>query len=153
MLDYSPVCSATCTACRPARGPSLVCRKEGWSSPPEVMARVTNTFKNKNENFCKYFSNFCWIECCFFTHMLVLDSFVFCLFVSVVFGLLVSDACLGGCVSVDVQCDVQVCGVLSSVCRKEGLSLPAELAARVAKSSKCNLRRAVLMLEACRVQQ
>lgn len=47
----------------------------------------------------------------------------------------------------------QVCSVLTSVCRKESLTLPPALAARVAKASKRNLRRAVLMLEACRVQQ
>eukprot|EP00904_Undaria_pinnatifida_P000142 jgi/Undpi1/10128/HiC_scaffold_28.g12582.m1 len=63
----------------------------------------------------------------------------------------VRSRCLG--VRVPAPSESEVCGVLSSVCRKEGLSLPAELAARVAKSSKCNLRRAVLMLEACRVQQ
>ncbi|CAN0426930.1 unnamed protein product, partial [Hapterophycus canaliculatus] len=46
-----------------------------------------------------------------------------------------------------------VCGVLSSICRKEQLTLPPALAVRVAKASNRNLRRAVLMLEACRVQQ
>lgn len=43
--------------------------------------------------------------------------------------------------------------VLQSVCRKEGLSLPPELALEIAKCSDRNLRRAILMCEACKVQQ
>lgn len=44
-------------------------------------------------------------------------------------------------------------GVLTEVCRRESLALPPALAARVAQASGRNLRRAVLMLEACRVRQ
>ena len=47
----------------------------------------------------------------------------------------------------------QVCSVLHQVCRKEGLSLPPELAQRVAEKSKRNMRKALLLCEACRVQQ
>ncbi|XP_057313931.1 replication factor C subunit 3-like [Hydractinia symbiolongicarpus] len=42
---------------------------------------------------------------------------------------------------------------LNSVCKKEGLNLPSELAKRIAEKSKGNMRRALLMCEACRVQQ
>ncbi|MBN3281763.1 RFC3 factor, partial [Polyodon spathula] len=47
----------------------------------------------------------------------------------------------------------EVCTVLSGVCRKEGLILPGELAKRIAEKSGRNLRKALLMCEACRVQQ
>uniref|UniRef100_A0A8C9RAA6 Replication factor C subunit 3 n=1 Tax=Scleropages formosus TaxID=113540 RepID=A0A8C9RAA6_SCLFO len=47
----------------------------------------------------------------------------------------------------------EVCAVLTSVCRKEGLLLPAELAKQIAEKSGRNLRKALLMCEACRVQQ
>ncbi|XP_063807863.1 replication factor C subunit 3 [Pseudophryne corroboree] len=47
----------------------------------------------------------------------------------------------------------EICTVLFSVCRKEGLSLPQELARRIAEKSGRNLRKALLMCEACRVQQ
>ncbi|XP_029847031.2 replication factor C subunit 3 [Ixodes scapularis] len=47
----------------------------------------------------------------------------------------------------------QVADVLRLVCRKEGLQLPDALAQSVAAQSGRNLRRALLMLEACRVQQ
>jgi hypothetical protein len=40
-----------------------------------------------------------------------------------------------------------------SICRKEGLSLPNELAERIALQSNRNLRRAILFLETCKVQQ
>ncbi|XP_075812694.1 replication factor C subunit 3-like [Microtus pennsylvanicus] len=46
-----------------------------------------------------------------------------------------------------------ICSVLSSVCKKEGLALPSELAHRLAEKSCRNLRKALLMCEACRVQQ
>lgn len=39
------------------------------------------------------------------------------------------------------------------ICRKESLQLPEELALNIAKSSDRNLRRAILMLEACKVQK
>ncbi|XP_042313372.1 replication factor C subunit 3 [Sceloporus undulatus] len=46
-----------------------------------------------------------------------------------------------------------ICNILSSVCKKEGLVLPQELAQRIAEKSGRNLRKALLMCEACRVQQ
>ncbi|XP_048350790.1 replication factor C subunit 3 isoform X1 [Sphaerodactylus townsendi] len=47
----------------------------------------------------------------------------------------------------------EICSVLSGVCKKEGLVLPPELARRIAEKSGRNLRKALLMCEACRVQQ
>lgn len=47
----------------------------------------------------------------------------------------------------------QVCSVLTAVCKKEGLLLPPELAKQISEKSGRNLRRALLMCEACRVQQ
>uniref|UniRef100_H2YAV6 Replication factor C subunit 3 n=1 Tax=Ciona savignyi TaxID=51511 RepID=H2YAV6_CIOSA len=43
--------------------------------------------------------------------------------------------------------------ILTTVTKKEGLSLSPELAKRIAMKSKRNLRRALLMCETCRVQQ
>uniref|UniRef100_A0A4W6FFQ1 Replication factor C subunit 3 n=1 Tax=Lates calcarifer TaxID=8187 RepID=A0A4W6FFQ1_LATCA len=45
-----------------------------------------------------------------------------------------------------------VCSVLTAVCKKEGLLLPPELAKRISEKSDRNLRKALLMCEACRVQ-
>ncbi|KAK8729784.1 hypothetical protein OTU49_008315 [Cherax quadricarinatus] len=42
--------------------------------------------------------------------------------------------------------------VLQTVCKKEGLSLPPELARKIGEKSNRNLRRALLMCEACKVQ-
>jgi DNA polymerase III delta prime subunit len=47
----------------------------------------------------------------------------------------------------------QIIQILQSTCRKEGLNLPSELARRIAEQSGRNVRRALLMCEACRVQQ
>lgn len=47
----------------------------------------------------------------------------------------------------------EVCHVLQQTCKKEGLTLPLELARRIAEKSHRNLRRALLLCEACRVQQ
>ncbi|XP_018409638.1 PREDICTED: replication factor C subunit 3 [Nanorana parkeri] len=47
----------------------------------------------------------------------------------------------------------EICTVLFSICKKEGLSLPQELARRIAEKSGRNLRKALLICEACRVQQ
>uniref|UniRef100_A0A3P8VYU0 Replication factor C subunit 3 n=1 Tax=Cynoglossus semilaevis TaxID=244447 RepID=A0A3P8VYU0_CYNSE len=47
----------------------------------------------------------------------------------------------------------EVCSVLTSVCKKEGLLLPPELAKRISEKSGRNLRKALLMCEACRVHQ
>lgn len=46
-----------------------------------------------------------------------------------------------------------ICHVLPTVCKKEGLNLPPQLAHRLAEKSCRNLRKALLMCEACRVQQ
>uniref|UniRef100_A0A8C6LSQ4 Replication factor C subunit 3 n=1 Tax=Nothobranchius furzeri TaxID=105023 RepID=A0A8C6LSQ4_NOTFU len=46
----------------------------------------------------------------------------------------------------------EVCSVLTSVCKKEGLLLPPELAKQISEKSGRNLRKALLMCEACRVQ-
>ena len=48
---------------------------------------------------------------------------------------------------------VQIVQILQTVCKKEGLNLPTELAQRIAEKSQGNLRRAILMCEACKVQQ
>ncbi|XP_015926635.1 replication factor C subunit 3 [Parasteatoda tepidariorum] len=47
----------------------------------------------------------------------------------------------------------EISTILQNICRKECLSLPSELAQRIAEKSNRNLRRAILMCEACRVQQ
>lgn len=47
----------------------------------------------------------------------------------------------------------QIVDVLNKVARQEGISLPEELALRVAQLSERNLRRAILMLEATKVRQ
>ena len=47
----------------------------------------------------------------------------------------------------------EIKNILFSVARRESLSLPEELAVRIANSSGRNLRRAILMLEACKVEK
>eukprot|EP00850_Spirogloea_muscicola_P023801 SM000389S14642 [mRNA] locus=s389:19062:21553:- [translate_table: standard] len=47
----------------------------------------------------------------------------------------------------------EIAAVLQHVAKKEGLSLPPVLAARIAVASNRNLRRAILSLEACKVKQ
>jgi len=47
----------------------------------------------------------------------------------------------------------QVAAVVQSVARKEGCTMPDTLAKRIAEKSGRNLRRALLMAQACRVQQ
>ncbi|KAJ1652530.1 Replication factor C (RF-C) subunit [Dispira simplex] len=49
--------------------------------------------------------------------------------------------------------DEEIIQVLNSVAKKESLQLPPALAERISTASERNLRRAVLMLETCRVQQ
>uniref|UniRef100_A0A3Q3WB82 AAA+ ATPase domain-containing protein n=1 Tax=Mola mola TaxID=94237 RepID=A0A3Q3WB82_MOLML len=44
----------------------------------------------------------------------------------------------------------EVCNVLSAVCKKESLILPPELAKQISEKSGRNLRKALLMCEACR---
>ncbi|KAK7797618.1 hypothetical protein U0070_020059 [Myodes glareolus] len=48
---------------------------------------------------------------------------------------------------------ITICSALSTVCKKEGLALPSKLAHRLAEKSCRNLRKALLMCEACRVHQ
>mmetsp|Transcript_26805 Transcript_26805/g.58445 ORF Transcript_26805/g.58445 Transcript_26805/m.58445 type:complete len:355 (+) Transcript_26805:157-1221(+) len=57
------------------------------------------------------------------------------------------------CIRVAAPSDESVMEVLHSVSRKEGLQLPPALAARIARQANRNLRRALLCLEVCRVQQ
>ena len=53
-----------------------------------------------------------------------------------------------------IHTHTQICTILNKVAKKEcGGTLPEELAMRIAQYSERNLRRALLMLEACRVQQ
>uniref|UniRef100_A0A0B6ZAQ3 Replication factor C subunit 3 n=1 Tax=Arion vulgaris TaxID=1028688 RepID=A0A0B6ZAQ3_9EUPU len=47
----------------------------------------------------------------------------------------------------------EICNILTMVCKKEGLTLPPEMAKKVAEKSGRNLRRALLMCEASKVQQ
>ena len=46
-----------------------------------------------------------------------------------------------------------ISNVITEVAQKEGCTLPPELAQRIAEKSKRNLRRAILMVEACKVAQ
>ncbi|XP_014087609.1 replication factor C subunit 3 [Bactrocera oleae] len=59
--------------------------------------------------------------------------------------------CLG--IRVAAPSEEDITSVLQLTCKREGLTLPAELAARIVEKSEHNLRRALLMLEACKVQQ
>lgn len=59
--------------------------------------------------------------------------------------------CLGIRVAAPTQ--EEIVTVLHNVCKREGLTLPNEFANRIAVKSNRNLRRALLMCEACKVQQ
>ncbi|XP_030384094.1 replication factor C subunit 3 [Scaptodrosophila lebanonensis] len=59
--------------------------------------------------------------------------------------------CLG--VRISAPTEAEITTILQNTCKREGLSLPNELAKRVALKSERNLRRALLMLEASKVQQ
>jgi replication factor C subunit 3/5 len=64
----------------------------------------------------------------------------------------VRSRCLG--IRVPAPSHESICMILNKVSKKEACgTLPEELAMRVAQHSDRNLRRALLMLEACRVQQ
>lgn len=63
----------------------------------------------------------------------------------------VRSRCLG--IRVPAPSHDTICDVLKSISRKEQFTLPDELAINVARQSGRNMRRAVLMLEACKVQQ
>lgn len=47
----------------------------------------------------------------------------------------------------------EITQILQTICKKEGLTLPSELAKRIAEKSERNLRKAILSCEACKVQQ
>lgn len=59
--------------------------------------------------------------------------------------------CLG--VRVAAPKDQDIVQILQFICKKEGLSIPTELAQKVAEKSGRNLRRAILYAEAAKVQQ
>ncbi|KAJ8027897.1 Replication factor C subunit 3 [Holothuria leucospilota] len=59
--------------------------------------------------------------------------------------------CLG--VRVAAPSEEQIAQILQNVCKKENLTLPPELAKSIASKSERNLRKALLMCEACKVQQ
>ncbi|KAJ8716591.1 hypothetical protein PYW07_003218 [Mythimna separata] len=56
-------------------------------------------------------------------------------------------------IRVPAPTETEIASVLKLVCRKESLNIPPELAIRLAKAADRNLRRALLMCEACKVQQ
>ncbi|VVC91428.1 unnamed protein product [Leptidea sinapis] len=56
-------------------------------------------------------------------------------------------------IRVPAPTEKEIANVLHNVCKKEGLSLPSELGMQIAKCADRNLRRALLMCEACKVQQ
>lgn len=58
--------------------------------------------------------------------------------------------CLG--IRVPAPSHAEITTTLQTIARKENLKLPEELAMRIAEQSHRNLRRAILMFEACRVQ-
>ncbi|KAK2584834.1 hypothetical protein KPH14_007146 [Odynerus spinipes] len=63
----------------------------------------------------------------------------------------IKSRCLG--IRVPAPSVTQIKMILHSVSKREGLTLPDHLAIKIATASGRNLRRAILMLEACRVEQ
>lgn len=59
--------------------------------------------------------------------------------------------CLGVRIAAPTHEEIE--NILRHICKREGLNLPDELATRLARTSGRNLRRAILMLEACKVEQ
>lgn len=57
------------------------------------------------------------------------------------------------CIRVMAPTHDEIITVLQSTCQKEDIKLPYELAKRIAEMSNRNLRRALLMCEACKVEQ
>lgn len=57
------------------------------------------------------------------------------------------------CVRVPAPTEMEIVSIIQYVCKKEGLTIPTELANKIASLSKRNLRRALLMAETCRVRQ
>ncbi|DBA04349.1 TPA: hypothetical protein N0F65_002111 [Lagenidium giganteum] len=58
--------------------------------------------------------------------------------------------CLG--IRIGAPAKNEICNILQAVCSKEGLNYSAPLGNEIANKSDRNLRRAILMLETCRVQ-
>lgn len=63
----------------------------------------------------------------------------------------IKSRCLG--IRVPAPTHEDVVKILNHICSKENLQLPPELAQNIAEKSERNLRRAILMLEACKVQK
>jgi len=63
----------------------------------------------------------------------------------------VRSRCLG--IRVPAPSHDDICSVLKFICRKENVTLPDELAVNISRQSNRNLRRAILMLEACYVKR
>lgn len=59
--------------------------------------------------------------------------------------------CLG--IRVSAPKEEEIISILQTICKKEGLALPEALAHKIALKSERNLRRAILMMESCKVQQ
>ena len=56
-------------------------------------------------------------------------------------------------VRIPAPTDEEIIGVLQNIAKKENCQLPLELAEKIAEKSNRNLRRAILLTEACRVAQ
>jgi replication factor C subunit 3/5 len=63
----------------------------------------------------------------------------------------IKSRCLG--IRVSAPTETEIVTILQSLAKKENLVLQPELASRIANKSERNLRRAILMLEACKVHQ
>lgn len=59
--------------------------------------------------------------------------------------------CLG--VRVPAPSQEEIVSIIQQICKKEGLTIPVELANKISEKSNRNLRRALLMCEACKVQR
>lgn len=56
------------------------------------------------------------------------------------------------CIRVPAPSHADICDLITTTCTKEGLDIPGEFASRLATHSGRNARKALLTLEACRVQ-
>jgi replication factor C subunit 3/5 len=63
----------------------------------------------------------------------------------------VRSRCLG--IRIPAPTNNEICNVLMTIANKESITLPHELAVNIANESSRNLRRGILMLEACHVQK
>ncbi|KAK5650626.1 hypothetical protein RI129_001655 [Pyrocoelia pectoralis] len=59
--------------------------------------------------------------------------------------------CLG--IRVPAPTITEISSILQNICKKEGLTIPSEFAQKIAEKSNRNVRRAILMCEACKVEQ